>query len=77
MLRARPLKKKKKEQFAKQLLFQEQVPSAATADTTGVSSWSCAPSKRMNHPSLTDDSVLKPPGKLIFVKHTPLQSSVK
>lgn len=49
-----------REQLARQALCQEQISAAASADTTEGSSWSCAPSERMSHPSLTDDSVLKP-----------------
>lgn len=52
----------RREQLAKQVLCQEQNSAAASANATEVSSWSCAPSKRMSHPSLTDDSVLKPTG---------------
>lgn len=54
------LRTTKREQLARQVLCQEQISAAASAGSAEVSSWSCAPSKRMSHPSLTDDSVLKP-----------------
>lgn len=63
--------KTRREQLAKQVLCQEQISAATSANITGVSRWSYAPSKRMSHPSLTDDSVLQPTGNkhLLSIPH--------
>ena len=61
----------RREQLAKQVLCQQPISAAASANTTGVSSWSYAPSKGMSYPSLTDDSVLEPTGndRLLNIPH--------